>query len=55
MNIRTRTVFALTALALTGLVLNAAAKDIPTQLPDPDGKAGDALGRWMVKLMAEKE
>ncbi len=39
MNTRTKTLFALTALALTSLVPNAAAKDIPAQLPDPDGKA----------------
>lgn len=42
---RTKTVFALTALALAGLALNAPAKDIPAHLPDPNGKGGDAAGR----------
>ena len=33
--------FTWTALALAGLILTAAARDIPAQLPDPDGDAGD--------------
>ena len=37
MNNRAKTLFAFMALALTGLALTAAAKDIPAQLPDPDG------------------
>ena len=38
MNSRIATRLALTALALTSLVLHAAAKDIPAQLPDPDNQ-----------------
>ena len=41
MNRRITTLLALTALALASLALNAAAKDIPAQLPDPDGKPAD--------------
>ncbi|NQT53376.1 hypothetical protein HQ576_15060, partial [bacterium] len=35
---RARTVLALAAVAMAGLVLSAAGKDIPAQLPDPDTK-----------------
>ena len=52
MNCRAKTIVTLTALALTGLVLNATAKDIPTQLPDPDGKAGDATKPVKVYILA---
>jgi len=36
---RTRTVLTLFAVAMTSIVSYAAAKKIPAQLPDPDGKA----------------
>jgi len=52
MNRRITTLFALTALALTSLVLNAAAKDIPAQLPDPDGNPGDATRPVKVYILA---
>ena len=52
MNRRITTVFALAALALTSLVLNAAAKDIPAVLPNPDGKPGDATKPVKVYLLA---
>ena len=52
MNIRIRTVLAISALVLTGCVLNAAAKDIPAQLPPPDGKAGDATKPVKVYILA---
>ena len=42
MSMRTRTVLALTALLLAGIVSGAAANDVPAKLPKPDGKAGDA-------------
>jgi len=42
MNRRTRTVSILLAMVMAGLALPAAAKDIPAQLPGPDGKPGDA-------------
>ena len=42
MRLRITTVLVLAALVMTGLVLNAAAKDIPARLSDPDGKPGDA-------------
>jgi len=45
-------VLALTALVLTGFALNTAAKDIPAQLPDPDGKAGDATKPVKVYILA---
>ncbi len=52
MNNRTKTVFAITALVLAGLVLNASAKDIPAQLADPDGKPGDATKPVKVYILA---
>ena len=52
MNNRAKTLFALTALALAGLALNAPAKDIPAQLPGPDGKAGDATKPVKVYILA---
>ena len=52
MNNRARTLFALTALALTGLALTAAAKEIPAQLPDPDGQAPDATKPVKVYILA---
>ncbi len=42
----------LTALMLTGFVLNVAAMDIPTQLPDPDGKAPDNTKPVKVYILA---
>jgi len=45
-------VLALAAAAMTGLVLDAAAKDIPAQLPDPDGKPGDATKPVKVYILA---
>jgi len=52
MNNRIKTVLALAALVLTGFALNAAAKDIPAQLPDPDGKAGDATKPVKVYILS---
>ena len=52
MNRRIANVCGLTAMVLTSLVLNAAAKDIPAQLPDPDGKAGDATNPVKVYILA---
>jgi alpha-galactosidase len=52
MNIRIKAVLALSALVLTGFALNAAAKDIPAQLPDPDGKPGDPTKPVKVYIMA---
>jgi hypothetical protein len=54
MNNRTKTIFSLTGLALTGLVLNlnAATKDIPAQLPDPDGKAPGTTKPVKVYILA---
>ena len=52
MNVRIKTVLALTALVLTGFALNAVAKDIPAQLPDPDGKPGDATKPVKVYILA---
>jgi alpha-galactosidase len=49
---RTRTVLALAAVAIAILVLPAAAKEIPTQLPDPDGKAGDPTKPVKVYILA---
>ncbi len=45
-------VLALAVVAMTGFVLNAAAKDIPAQLADPDGKAGDASKPVKVYILA---
>jgi alpha-galactosidase len=52
MNIRIKIVLALSALALTGFALTAAAKDIPAQLPHPDGKPGDATKPVKVYILA---
>jgi hypothetical protein len=52
MSSRAKTLFAVAALVLTSLVLNAAAKDIPAQLPDPDGKPGDATRPVKVYILA---
>ena len=52
MNNKAKAISALTALALTGVVLNAAAKDIPVQLPDPDGKAPDTSKPVKVYILA---
>jgi len=40
------------ALVTTGIVFNAAAKDIPAVLPDPDGKPGDAAKPVKVYILA---
>ncbi len=52
MNRRITTLCGLAALVLTSLVLNASAKDIPAQLPDPDGKPGDATKPVKVYILA---
>jgi len=52
MNIRIKTVLALTALVLAGFVVNAVAKDVPAQLPKPDGKPGDASEPVKVYILA---
>jgi len=52
MNIRIKTVLAFSTLVLTGFVLNASAKDIPAELPDPDGKRGDATKPVKVYILA---
>ncbi|HIK83075.1 MAG TPA: hypothetical protein EYF93_09280, partial [Planctomycetes bacterium] len=52
MSHRVRTMGVLTALMLTGFVLNVAAMDIPTQLPDPDGKAPDNTKPVKVYILA---
>jgi len=52
MSRRITTLFVLTVLVLTSLVLNAAAKDIPAILPDPDGKPGDATKPVRVYILA---
>jgi len=49
---RTTIVLALAALAMSGLALNVAAKDVPAQLPAPDGKAGDATKPVKVYILA---
>ena len=41
-----------TAMALSGMVLHAAAKDIPVELPKPDGKPGDATKPVKVYILA---
>ena len=47
-----RTVLALAAVAMAILVLPAAAKEIPAQLPDPDGKAPDTTKPVKVYILA---
>jgi len=47
-----RTLLTLTAVAIAILVLPAAAKEIPAQLPDPDGKAGDPTKPVKVYILA---
>jgi len=49
---RTRTVLTLAAVAMAILVLPAAAKEIPAQLPDPDGKAPDSTKPVKVYILA---
>jgi len=49
---RIRTVLTLAAMAIAILVLPAAAKQIPVQLPDPDGKPGDATKPVKVYILA---
>jgi alpha-galactosidase len=48
----TRTAWTLTILALTGIAIHAAAKEIPLQLPCPDGKPGDATKPVKVYILA---
>jgi len=43
---------ALVAIVMTGIVVGAAAKDIPATLPDPDGKPGDATKPVTVYILA---
>jgi len=52
MKIKTRTVLALTALLLAGIAGDACAKDVPAQLPDPDGKPGDATKPVKVYILS---
>jgi len=52
MTSRARTLVALVAMALTGFAFNAVAKDIPAQLPAPDGKPGDATKPVKVYILA---
>jgi len=52
MNSRAKTALALAALSLTSFVLPAGAKDIPAQLPDPDGEVGDATRPVKVYILA---
>ncbi len=52
MNTRMGSLLAATALVLTGTVLHAPAKDIAAQVPDPDGKAGDAIRPVKVYILA---
>ncbi len=47
-----RTAWTLTLLALTGTVIHAAAKEIPLQLPRPDGKPGDTTRQVKVYILA---
>ncbi|MCK4276007.1 MAG: hypothetical protein KAX78_05805, partial [Phycisphaerae bacterium] len=49
---RAVTTLIVVALAMTTLVLQSAAKDIPAQLPDPDGKPGDATKPVKVYILA---
>jgi hypothetical protein len=49
---RIRTVLALAVVAMAILVLPAAAKEIPAQLPDPDGKAPDTTKPVKVYILA---
>ncbi|NQT89604.1 hypothetical protein HQ560_22735 [bacterium] len=50
--LRLTIVLAFVVLALTSLALNASAEGIPAQLPDPDGKAGDATKPVKVYILA---
>ncbi|MDP7290268.1 MAG: hypothetical protein QGH94_19960, partial [Phycisphaerae bacterium] len=52
MNIRIKTVLALSALLMAGFVGNATAKDVPAQLPKPDGKPGDAAKPVKVYILS---
>jgi len=49
---RIRTVLALAAVAMAVLVLPAAAKEVPAQLPDPDGKAPETTKPVKVYILA---
>lgn len=52
MTTSTRSRFILAATAMAGFVLHAAANGIPAQLPNPDGKPGDATKPVKVYLLA---
>ncbi len=52
MNRQTRIVSTLIAVLTACLALNAAARDIPSQLPDPDGKAPDTTKPVKVYILA---
>ena len=52
MSTQIKAALALSVLLLTGIVLNAAAKNIPAQLPAPDGKPGDATKPVKVYILA---
>ena len=47
-----RTIVILAAVAMIGLTLQATAKDIPLNLPRPDGKPGDAKKPVKVYILA---
>ena len=47
-----RAMVIMAAVALTGLVLHAAANDVPLNLPRPDGKPGDVKKKVKVYLLA---
>ena len=52
MRSRTKTLLTLFAVALAPLVLPAAAKEIPDQLPDPDGTPPDTSKPVKVYIVA---
>jgi alpha-galactosidase len=52
MNITTHILSTLSAFVLTGVALSAQAKDLPAQLPAPDGKPGDATKPVKVYILS---
>lgn len=52
MYIRVKNVLAITALVLAGVVFAAVAKDVPAELPDPDGKPGDSTKPIKVYILS---
>jgi len=47
-----RAMVLMAAVTLTGLILQAAANDVPLNLPRPDGKPGDVKMKGKVYLLA---